>query len=98
MIGQRPLGRALLGQNKLDEAEPLLLGGYQDMQKRTAQFRANVGKKLAEAAEPLAALYAAQKKAAEAEKWKQTAEQWRQKQAQGNPSPQPKQSSKKANE
>ena len=71
------LGAALLGQRKYNEAEPLLLDGYQGMKHGQAQVEFQVSAKqgqarLAQALERLVELY-------EATGQKEKADQWRQK-------------------
>ena len=53
------LGSALLGQEKYDEAEPLLLSGYQGMKERSPTIRVIHNQRPLEALESLLKLYAA---------------------------------------
>jgi hypothetical protein len=63
------LGRALLGQKKYAEAEPLLLTGYAGMREREAKIPPPGRVRLPEAAAGLIELYEMTGKPAEAEKW-----------------------------
>jgi serine/threonine protein kinase/tetratricopeptide (TPR) repeat protein len=67
---QSMLGGALLGQKKYADAEPLLLAGYEGMQKRQAQIPPQGKARLTEALQRLVQLYDAWGKADEAAKWR----------------------------
>jgi tetratricopeptide (TPR) repeat protein len=71
---QAMLGGALLGQQKLIEAEPLLLAGYRGMKQREAQIPPPAAIRLIEALERLAQLYDALGKKDEAAKWRKELE------------------------
>jgi tetratricopeptide (TPR) repeat protein/tRNA A-37 threonylcarbamoyl transferase component Bud32 len=64
------LGAALLGQNKLAEAEPLLLDGYQGMKEREAVIRPWAKVRIPEALERLVRLYEATGNETEATAWR----------------------------
>ena len=65
------LGAALLGQNKHGDAEPLLLKGYEGMEKRAAGIPGPIRKaRLTEAVERLIALYEATGQSGEAARWR----------------------------
>jgi tetratricopeptide (TPR) repeat protein len=64
------LGAALLGQKKFDEAEPLLLAGYQGMKLREATILEPAKVSLPEAIERLVQLYEATDNKDEAAKWR----------------------------
>jgi serine/threonine protein kinase len=64
------LGATLLGQKKYDEAEPLLLSGYQGLTKREGAIR-DRRKVLTETLENLVQLYTATSRPDEAAQWKQ---------------------------
>lgn len=64
------LGGALLGQNKLAEAEPLLLEGYQGMKEREAAILAQGKVRIPEALERLVRLYEAKGNETEAAAWR----------------------------
>jgi serine/threonine protein kinase len=72
---QSRLGCAFLGQKKYDEAEPLLLSGYEGMKARNATMPASAKFRLTESLECLVELYAAVAKPDEVEKWKAELEQ-----------------------
>ena len=63
------LGGALLGQQKYEEAEPLLLKGYQGMSERETSMPAPALFRLTEALERLVRLYQATNKKDEAAEW-----------------------------
>jgi len=60
-----------LGQKKYAEAEPLLLAGYEGMEKRQAKIYFSDKPLLAEALERVIQLYEATGKKDQAEKWRQ---------------------------
>jgi tetratricopeptide (TPR) repeat protein len=64
------LGGALLGQKNYDEAEPLLLAGYQGMQERDATIPPPGKPRLTEALERLVQLYEAWEKPDQAATWR----------------------------
>jgi hypothetical protein len=64
------LGAALLGQNKLAEAEPLLLDGYQGMKEREAAIPPQAATRIPEALERLVRLYEAKGNETEAAAWR----------------------------
>jgi hypothetical protein len=64
------LGGALLGQNKLAEAEPLLLDGYRGMKEREAAIPAQARPRIPEALERLVRLYEAKGNETEAAPWR----------------------------
>jgi eukaryotic-like serine/threonine-protein kinase len=65
------LGGVLLGQKKLDEAEPVLLDGYREMQEREATIDPTSRRlHIAEALERLVRLYEAKGDATEAAAWR----------------------------
>ena len=64
------LGGALAGQKKFQEAEPLLIAGYQGMNQREAAIPAAAKIRLTEALSRLIDLYTAWKKPQQAAKWK----------------------------
>jgi len=64
------LGGALLGQNRLAEAEPLLLDGYRGMKEREAAIPAVVKVRIPEALERLVRLYEAKGNETEAAAWR----------------------------
>jgi len=66
---QATLGRALLGQKKYSEAEPLLLAGYEGMKKHEEAIPPNRKALLTEAIDELIALYTALEEPKEREKW-----------------------------
>ena len=71
------LGSALLGQKKLDEAEPLLLAGYDGLLSREEKLPEHAGIVLNEVPEQLVRLYAARNADGDAEhaaKWKSVTE------------------------
>ena len=63
------LGGALAGQRKYDQAEPLLLAGYEGMKQRAAAIPPAGRTRLPEAADRLVQLYIATGRPAEATKW-----------------------------
>jgi serine/threonine protein kinase/Tfp pilus assembly protein PilF len=63
------LGEALLGQQRFEEAEPLLLDGYAGVKSRESTMPASNRGLIVSAAKRLVALYAAWGKPEEAEKW-----------------------------
>lgn len=63
------LGAALLGQKKWSEAEPLLLAGFEGLEKRQDEIPAQAKVRLTEAAQRLADLYKAMDKPEETAKW-----------------------------
>jgi hypothetical protein len=65
------LGRAVLGQKKYAEAEPLLLEGYEGMHKRLEQIPPPGRVRLAEAIEALVELYEATGQEEKAGPWRQ---------------------------
>jgi hypothetical protein len=67
---QTMLGGALLGQKKYEEAEPLLLKGYEGMKKRQAQIPPAGRPRLTEALERLVQLYDATGQAEKAARWR----------------------------
>jgi eukaryotic-like serine/threonine-protein kinase len=64
------LGAALLGQNKLAEAEPLLLDGYRGMKEREAAAPAKTKVRIPEAIERLVQLYEKRGNDSEAAAWR----------------------------
>ncbi len=65
------LGGALAGQKKFQEAEPLLIAGYQGMKQREAKIPAAFARiRLVEAVQRLVQLYEATGKTLELAKWK----------------------------
>jgi serine/threonine protein kinase/tetratricopeptide (TPR) repeat protein len=64
------LGGALLDQNKLDEAEPLLLEGYNGMKQREAAIPAQSAVRISEALERLVRLYETTGNQSEAAAWR----------------------------
>jgi eukaryotic-like serine/threonine-protein kinase len=68
------LGGALLGQQKYDEAVPLLLGGYQGLKERAARIVPNGHGELTAALERLVRLYDAWEKPDQAAKWRKELE------------------------
>jgi tetratricopeptide (TPR) repeat protein len=64
------LGGALLGQDRLTEAEPLLLEGYRGMKEREAAIPAVVKLRIPEALERLVRLYGAKGNETEAAAWR----------------------------
>jgi tetratricopeptide (TPR) repeat protein len=67
---QSQIGAALLGQKKYDDAEPLLLQGYEGMKKREATIPPKLRSNLTQAAERLVALYEARGNDEKAEQWR----------------------------
>jgi tetratricopeptide (TPR) repeat protein len=63
------LGEALMGQQKYDAAEPLLLEGYKGMKRRQASIPGVASTRPLEAAQRLVDLYRAWKKPAQADRW-----------------------------
>ncbi len=72
---QSMLGGALLGQKKYEEAEPLLLAGYNGMKQRQTQMPPKSKERLTEAAGRLVQLYEATDKQDEAAKWRKIQEE-----------------------
>ena len=69
------LGASLLGQNKLAEAEPLLIAGYQGLQRTVDGIPVPVReRRLTEALNNLIRLYDGWEKPEESAKWKQELE------------------------
>ncbi len=68
------LGRALLGQKKTAEAEPLLLAGYEGLKQREKAIPPRSRDYLIEAVRPLAQLYEAKGNPDEAKKWQKALE------------------------
>ena len=66
------LGRALLGQKKYDEAEPVLLAGYEGMKQRERKIPPFRKYHMTEAIERLVQLYEATGKWVKAEEWRKT--------------------------
>src|SRR5262249_10866207 len=64
------LGRALLGQKRRTEAEPLLVQGYEGMKQRAAKIPIHGKPSLAAALERLVALYDASAKPEQAARWR----------------------------
>jgi serine/threonine protein kinase/tetratricopeptide (TPR) repeat protein len=64
------LGGALLGQKKYDEAEPLLLKGYEGMKAREKTIPPQAGTRIPEALDLLVELYTATNKPDELAKWR----------------------------
>jgi hypothetical protein len=62
----------LCGQKKYSQAEPLLLSGYDGMQRRLKKIPAIGRRRVTEAAKRLAQYYAATGQADKAAKWQQT--------------------------
>ena len=65
------LGHSLLGQKKYDEAEPLLLSGYEGLKQREQKIPAAGKVRLQEAIQRLVQLYEAMGRAGQAAEWKQ---------------------------
>jgi hypothetical protein len=63
-------GEALLGQKKYEQAEPLLLSGYQGMKEREKTIPSRAKVRLTEALQRLVKLYEATDKKDEAAKWR----------------------------
>jgi hypothetical protein len=68
------LGAALLGQNKLAEAEPLLLDGYKEIQEREAAIPPQGKMRIPETLERLVRLYEAKGNQTEAAAWRRELE------------------------
>jgi|GEM_PF-1545586 tetratricopeptide (TPR) repeat protein len=68
------LGEALLDQKKYEEAEPLLLSGYQGMKKRESQMPSSAKVQLTRALERLVHLYETWGKKDQAAKWRKELE------------------------
>src|SRR5262249_6556941 len=68
------LGEALNGQQKRDEAEPLLVQGYEGMKQRAAKIPLGGRPRLAEALERLVQLYDAWGKPDKATRWRRELE------------------------
>jgi hypothetical protein len=64
------LGGALLGQMKYDDAEPLLLAGYQGLIERQSQIPSNSKARIVEAVDRLIELYIATGKPEKAAAWR----------------------------
>jgi len=71
------LGRALFGQKKYAEAEPLLLAGYDGMKQRQETIHARFKVRLREASLALVQLYEATGNSEGVETWKTEAELWK---------------------
>jgi formylglycine-generating enzyme required for sulfatase activity/tetratricopeptide (TPR) repeat protein/tRNA A-37 threonylcarbamoyl transferase component Bud32 len=71
---QALLGGALLGQNKYQGAEPLLLAGYEGMKKREDKIPPEAKMRLKEAVERLVQLYEKTDRKGEAAKWRKELE------------------------
>ncbi len=69
------LGGSLLGQKKYAEAEPLLLAGYEGLEKRKASTPVHAKRRLPEAMERLVQLYDAWGKKDQADAWRKKAEE-----------------------
>ena len=67
---QSLLGGALLGQGKLDEAEPLLVDGYEGMQAREATIPPAAKNRLADALQRVMTLYETWRKPEQAAEWR----------------------------
>ncbi len=63
------LGEALAGQKKFEEAEPLLIAGYEGLKKHEKEIPEGEKKRIPEAARRLVNLYTAWEKPEEAAKW-----------------------------
>ena len=68
------LGRALLGQKKYTDAEPLLIAGYEGMRQREATIPPQEKPRLTEALEYVIQLYEATNKPEQAAKWRKQLE------------------------
>jgi serine/threonine protein kinase/tetratricopeptide (TPR) repeat protein len=68
------LGRGLLGQQKYEEAQPMLLSGYEGMKQRDLKIPFGDKKRLKEAIEALVQLYEAQARSDQAAEWKRQLE------------------------
>ena len=68
------LGHILLAQKKYDEAEPLLLSGYEGMKSREAKIPAPVRKRLKGTANWIVELYQATGKNEKADEWRRRLE------------------------
>jgi serine/threonine protein kinase len=86
---QSLLGGALLGQKKLAEAEPLLLGGYEGMKKREVKIYAPDKPRLSDAAERLVKLYDAWGKKDSSDLWRKKLDEERQRAAKAIVAPRP---------
>jgi hypothetical protein len=64
------LGAALLGQQRFDEAKPLLLDGYRGMKEREATIPAEAAVRIPEALERLVRFYEATGEPTEAAAWR----------------------------
>jgi hypothetical protein len=64
------LGEALAGQNKFEDAQPLLIEGYEGLKESRSKQPSVVGPHLTRAAERLVDLYTSWDKPDEAEKWR----------------------------
>jgi hypothetical protein len=67
---QMVLGASLVGQKRLEEAEPLLLAGYRGLKEKEASIPASSKQVIARAAEWLARLYREEGKLELAAQWK----------------------------
>ena len=68
---QSLVGAALTGQKKFDEAEPLLLSGYEGLKARTKNMRDHEKICIGEAGKRLVKLYEAKGDKAKADEWRQ---------------------------
>jgi len=68
------LGRGLLGQQKYEEAQPMLLSGYEGMKQRDLKIPFGDKKRLKEAIAALVQLYEAQARSDQAAEWKRQLE------------------------
>ena len=84
------LGGSLLGQKKYDEAEPLLIQGYEGMKAREAKIPAQSKIYLAQAAERIVALYDAWGKPEKAAEWREKIKAASAEKPDSNPKPAPK--------
>jgi hypothetical protein len=66
--------RSLLGQQKYEEAQPMLLSGYEGMKQREFKIPVFDKKRLKEALEALVQLYEAQARSDQAAEWKRQLE------------------------
>lgn len=71
---QSLLGASLLGQQRYQEAEPLLLAGFEGLRLRVEKIPKDARHRVPEAAERLVALYTALGNTAEVEKWRSKAQ------------------------
>ena len=70
------LGGSLLGQGKFAESEPLLLAGYEGMNKREDKILLDGRERITESIERLIELYTALQKPDQAEEWRKKQEEW----------------------